>query len=92
MYCLEYFLTILDPLSATICSLQGRFPKKQVMMKIVHITMACSVTENVHCGLLTSARNIIIQPAGFSRGSLSDLAGRPAGCDRAARDAAITCI
>ena len=39
MYCLEYFLIILDPLSATICSLQGRFPKKQVMMKIVHITM-----------------------------------------------------
>ena len=37
MYCLEYFLTILDPLSATIC--KEDFRKKQVMLKIAHITM-----------------------------------------------------
>jgi hypothetical protein len=41
MYCLEYFLIILDPLSAVqqfaVC--KEDFQKKQVMMKIVHITM-----------------------------------------------------
>ena len=91
MYCLEYFLTILDPLSATICSLQGRFPKKtsHVENSSYYNAKASLVTENVHCGLLTSARYIIIRPAGVRGARQPQRPDQPVGYDPAGLQAAI---